>query len=100
MLSMFSFYGIPTYALGQGHAASMPTWMVALGGVQIRVHRDALEEARVLLAEVAERPLVTRRPLVDNPALNVVIVLFGLMFGAVPPTRVRSSYFLGERAAF
>ncbi|MGY4398717.1 hypothetical protein ACVWZA_003925 [Sphingomonas sp. UYAg733] len=99
MLSMFSFYDIPAYAVGQGHASAMPTWMVALGGIQIRVHSDALDEAFELLAEVAERPRAVRRRLIDDPVVNgILVVLFCvLLFMPVPPTRTGSTFFIPRR---
>ena len=94
MRSMFAFYGIPTFAVGQGHASVLPTWMVALGGVQVRVAADAAADARALLSEVAERPQAVRPYLIRNRWLNGVVVVLAWMFlfMPVPPTRTGSTY--------
>jgi len=100
MLSIFAFYDIPAYALGSGHASVAPTWMVALGGLQIRVHAEALDDARALLAEIAERPQAVRPFIIPEPILNGVIAVLscGLGLMPVPPTRTGSTFFLGDRA--
>ena len=99
MLSMFAFYGIPAYPVGFEHARTMSTLMVALGGIQIRVHASAVDEARELLAEVAERPQAVRPKLIDEPVVNGFIVTLFCLFGGapVPPTRTGSTFFLGNR---
>ena len=97
MLSMFAFYGIPAMPVGLAHSQIAPTLMVALGGIAIRVPGWAADEARELLAEVAERPQVMRPRLIDNVVLNgVIVVLFCMIGGPVPPTRTGSTFFLGK----
>ncbi len=99
MLSMFTFYDIPAYALGSGVASVIPTWMVALGGIQIRVHPESLDDARTLLTEIAQRPQAVRPWIIDEPILNGIISILacGLGLMPVPPTRTGSTYFLGDR---
>ncbi|WEJ99115.1 MAG: hypothetical protein P0Y59_19545 [Candidatus Sphingomonas phytovorans] len=97
MLSMFAFYGIPAIPIGLAHSQIAPNLMVALGGVLIRVPDYAANEARELLAEVAERPQAVRPRLIDNAILNgVAVVLFCMIGGPVPPTRTGSTFFLGK----
>jgi hypothetical protein len=98
MLSMFAFYGIPATAVGFRHTQIAPNLMVALGGVPIRVPGWAADEARELLAEVAERPQAVRPRLIDNAVMNgLIVVLFCFLTGTIPPTRAGSTYFLGSR---
>ena len=99
MLSMLTFYGIPAYALGSGHASVIPTWMVAFGGLQIRVHPEALDDARSLLAEIAQRPQAVRPLIIPEPILNGIIAVLSCFLGLmpVPPTRTGSTFFLGDR---
>ena len=99
MLSMFAFYGIPATPVGLGHVQIAPMMAVALGGILIRVPSSTAAEARQLLAEVADRPQAVRPLRIDNPVMNgIIVVLFSLLTGTVPPTRTGSTFFLGDRA--
>jgi hypothetical protein len=95
MLSMFAWYGIPAYALGSEHARIAPYLTVGLGGMPIRVHPDALEDARELLAEVAARPQAVRPRIIDNPATRLMAYAIAFFFSIPLPTRTGSTYFLG-----
>lgn len=94
MLSMFTFYGIPAFALGYGHASVAGTFVVALQGIHIRVHHAWLDEATGLLAEVAERPRAVRPPLIEQPTVNAVVVTLACLLGLapVPPSRTSAVF--------
>ena len=121
MLAMFAFYGIPAFAVGRYHAAVQPTMVTMLQGIQVRVMRDAVDEARNLLTEVAERPAVVRPYLFGSATLYrtlVAIALLGpvlaavvlgaeaaalmslpaaLLFAAAPPPRTASTLAIRRR---
>ncbi len=123
ILSMFEFYGIPAFALGRWQASIDATYLVAIQGIQIRVHPAALDEALDLLGEVAERPAAMRPYLLGSPwayplalALAFVAAVAGyaswdepgplaivavfplsLMLYAIPPTRTPSTFMLWKR---
>ena len=97
MLSMFAWYGIPAYALGNEHARVAAPMVVALQGIHVRVHAEALTEARELLAEVATRPQAVRPKLIGHPVLNaLMVILYSVFGGPVPPTRSGSTFFLAD----
>lgn len=118
MLSMFEFYGIPAFAVGQLHASVMPAWIVGLQGIQIRVPVDAIDDALELLAEVAERPAAVR-PVMVEPALYLVLLFAAvlvsglappiyapigwawlvLIMAAIPTSRTASTFMLWKRSA-
>lgn len=98
MLSMFAFYGIPAMPVGLYHSQIAPNLMVALGGILIRVPAWAADEARTLLAEVAERPQAVRPRLIDNAVMNgLILTLFCCLTGVIPPTRAGSTFFLDDK---
>ncbi len=124
MLSMFEFYGIPAFALGRLQASIDATLIVAIQGIQIRVHHLALDEALDLLGEVAERPAAVRPYLfgqawpyrliltlaaiayiyavasLDDPSPLVLLAALPLTLigSAAPPTRTSSTFMLWKRS--
>jgi hypothetical protein len=70
--------------------------LLALGGIIVRVHPAAADEARALLAEVAQRPAAIRPRLVINPVLHIMFGMLGMLLAAPPPTRATATYFLGN----
>jgi hypothetical protein len=116
ILSMFEFYGIPAYATGRWHSSISPPHITALQRIQVRVHPDALGEARELLAEVAERPGAVRPFLIGNAATGIAMFIVALLLAilipfpfslvgmtyiqllliAVPPTRTPSTFLFGN----
>ncbi|MFA5965047.1 MAG: hypothetical protein WC804_13600 [Sphingomonas sp.] len=96
MLAMFAQYNIPAHAVGFDHARAAWPMLLALGGIIIRVHPAAADEARALLGEVARRPAVIRPRFVINPMLHIVFGILAMMLAAPPPTRATATYFLGD----
>ncbi|MDH7972137.1 hypothetical protein QH494_08060 [Sphingomonas sp. AR_OL41] len=96
MLAMFTQYDIPAYAVGFDHARAAWPMLLALGGIIVRVHPAAADEARALLAEVAQRPAVIRPRFVINPVLHIAFGILAMMLAAPPPTRATATYFLGN----
>jgi hypothetical protein len=97
LLALFAQHDIATEVVGAGHISVNPLWAVALGGIIVRVHSDALEDARALLTEIARQPQAVRRRMIDDPILNGVMVVLACLLGVapVPPTRVGSTFLLG-----
>ena len=95
MLSMFAWYGVPAYASGQGHAQIWP-FIVALGGIEVRVHADSVADARALLAEVALRPPAVRPRMTHNPVTRTLGYAIALLGGFPIPSRAGSTFFLGD----
>ncbi len=96
MLAMFAQYDIPAYALGFDHARTAWPIVLALGGIIIRVHHTVANDARELLAEVAQRPAAIRPRLILNPVLHILFGVLGMLLAAPPPTRATATYFLGN----
>jgi len=98
LLGLFAQHDIPTAVVGAGHAAVNPQLMVALGGVTIRVPQELAGDARTLLAEIAERPAAMRPRLIDNVALNALMVVLACVLGVapIPPTRAAATFLLGN----
>jgi hypothetical protein len=123
MLSMFEFYGIPAFALGWWHASVNAPCLVAIQGIQVRVHHAKLDEALDLLGEVVERPAAVRPYLLGSPwsypivlvlafaaavvgyaqlddpgPLTVIAILpLSVLMIAIPPTRTPSVFLLWKR---
>lgn len=98
LLALFAQHDIATEVVGAGHISVNPIWAVALGGIIVRVRSEALDDARALLAEIARQPQAVRRRLIDNPVLNGLMVVLACFIGIapVPPTRVGSTFLLGN----
>lgn len=98
LLALFAQHDILAEVVGARHAAVNPVWMVALGGIIVRVHAEALQEARALLSEIARQPQAVRRRLIDSPVLNGLLVVLACFMGLapIPPTRVGSTFLLGD----
>lgn len=89
MLSLFEWHGIPAYAMNIETTRINTPWTLALGGIPIRVARESFEEARGLLAEVADRPEEASPPKPSEAPLRRGLMFFvGLFTGAVPPPRL------------
>jgi hypothetical protein len=97
LLALFAQHDIATEVIGARHVSVNPVWTVALGGIIVRVQIEALEDARALLAEIARQPQAVRRRLIDNPALNGLLVVLACFLGIapIPPTRVGFTFLLG-----
>lgn len=95
---LFAQHDIVTVVIGAGHAAVDPQLVVALGGIMVCVQREVLDEARALLAEIAERPQAVRPRLIENVVLNAVAVILACVtgFAPIPPTRTGSTFLLGD----
>jgi hypothetical protein len=124
MLSMFEFYGIPAFALGRWQASIDATFVVAMQGIQVRVHCLAVDDALDLLAGVAERPAAVRPYLLNRPRTYPLILLLAfaaalvgyanwddpspldvvaiwplsMLLIAIPPTRTPSTFMLWKRS--
>ncbi|MDB5675982.1 MAG: hypothetical protein JWM65_2964 [Sphingomonas bacterium] len=98
LLGLFAQHDIVTEVVGARHVAVNPVWTVALGGIIVRVQTEALEDARALLAQIARQPQAMRRRLIDNPVLNGLMVVLACFLGIapIPPTRVGSTFLLGD----
>ena len=97
LLALFAQHDIATEVVGAGHVSVNPVLTVALGGIIVRVQIEALDDARALLAEIAQQPQAVRRRMIDNPILNGLLVVLACFIGIapIPPTRVGSTFLLG-----
>jgi hypothetical protein len=86
LLSMFGHADIHVFGVGRGHASVAPGIVTALGGVQLRVHEEDLDDARAILAELD--PIPHRAPLLTGifPFDLFFFLVVGLL-GMVPPPR-------------
>ena len=85
--------GIWTVSMSQGHASVEIGLMLALGGVQIRVHSDDAEEARAILAGIGQAPY-RGRIYTDNRLIDLALTVMILVAFAVPPPARLPAVFL------
>lgn len=83
LLSLFESEDIFVLPIGLWHASVDPPLTTALGGVELRVHADDADDARLVLASL---PAVYRERL--SVALGLLLILLTLTLAlAVPPPR-------------
>lgn len=87
ILSLFEWNGIPAYGANLETVRTNAPLTLALGGIPIRVAREAAAEARAILTEAAEREQEEQspEPLSDRIAKIGFLGLLGLMAVAPPP---------------
>jgi hypothetical protein len=88
ILSLLQWHGIPAYAMNLETVRVNPPITLALGGIPIRVDRDAADEARTLLIEAEQQPDESRRATVLERAGTVVVAL---VTGATPPPKLAAT---------
>ena len=97
LLSLFEHADIYVFGVGRGHAAVDPAIATALGGVQLRVHEEDLDDARAMLAELD--PVPYRAPLLTGIfPLDLLFFLVVGLLGMAPPPRQIPTFVLGEAA--
>ena len=88
ILSLFEWNGIPAYGANLEMVRANVPFTLALGGIPIRVAREAAAEARAILTEAAEREqedAPSHEPLDDRIAKVALLGVLGLMAVAPPP---------------
>lgn len=78
LLSLFESEDIFVLSIGRGHAAADPPLATALGGVELRVHVEDGDDARLLLASLPPTPF-------RAPPLPVILLLLLLVLMSPPP---------------
>jgi len=95
LLSLFENADISVFGVGRGHASAQPGLVTALGGVQLRVHVEDLDEASALLAALDPIPYRAPLPFGFWP-LDLLLFLSLAFFGAPPPPRQIPTYAVGR----
>ncbi|NML07174.1 hypothetical protein [Sphingomonas sp. G-3-2-10] len=98
ILSLFEWNGIPAYAMNIEMARNSAPLTLALGGIPIRVAREAAAEAREILGEAADASAEAEVPRLEagERAGNFLIGLLCFLFaGAAPPPRIAASIVKG-----
>ena len=88
ILSLFEWNGIPAYGANLETVRTNAPLTLALGGIPIRVAREAADEARAILTEAAENGVEEERatePLSDRVAKVGFLGVLGLLAVAPPP---------------
>jgi hypothetical protein len=98
LISLFENEGIHVLPIGRLHAAAQPGLVTALGGTELRVHHDDLEDARALLAAIDPFPYRARLLFGFWP-LNLFFFLVVAFYGMPPPPRQIPTFVLGERVS-
>lgn len=89
ILSLFAWNGIPAYGANLETVRTNTPLTLALGGIPIRVAREAAAEARALLTEAAEREHEEApEPLSDRVAKVGLWGVLGMSAGGVPPPKL------------
>lgn len=88
LLSMFEHADIYVFGVGRGHASVDPGIVTALGGVQLRVDVEDLDDARAILAGLD--PVPCRAPLLTGifPFDLFFFLVVGLLGMAPPPRQI------------
>lgn len=98
ILSLFEWNGIPAYAMNLEIVRTNPSLTLALGGIPIRVAREAAAEARAILNEAAEAAAQEeslRETLSERVAKVGVLGVMGMM-AVAPPPRLSAEIVSGE----
>lgn len=95
LLSLFGQADIHVFGVGRGHASVNPGLTTALGGVQLRVHEEDLDDARAILADLDPMPY-RARPLTGIFPFDLFFFLVVGLLGMPPPPRQIPTYVLGE----
>jgi len=86
LLSLFESEDIFVLPIGRWHASVDPPLTTALGGVELRVHREDADDARLVLASLP--PVPFRVPLARFlPHAAWLLLLFLLLVVLAPPPR-------------
>ena len=88
ILSLFAWNDIPAYGANLETVRTNAPLTLALGGIPIRVAREAADEARTILRESEARELEEEpvaQPLGERVARVGFLGLFGMMAVAPPP---------------
>lgn len=86
ILSLFEWNGMPAYGANLETVRTSAPLTLALGGIPIRVAREAAAEARAILTEAAEREQEEKsEPLSDRVAKVGLLGVLGMMAVAPPP---------------
>ena len=89
LMSLFQWHGIPAYAQNIEMVRANSPLTLALGGIPIRVHREAVADARALLADAVADPEPPIARSVGRRTTSGLGALVGFLFaGVVPPPRV------------
>ena len=94
LLSLFESEDIFVLPIGRWHASADPPLTTALGGVELRVHHEDAQDARLVLASL---PPVYREPL--SLAFALLMILIILTVFAPPPRQVPTFVLRGAVAA-
>jgi hypothetical protein len=95
LLSLLEHANIYVLCVGRGHGAVEPGLVTALGGVQVRVHEDDLDDAQAILAALDPMPHRARLPFGLWPLDLLLFLAIGFL-GAPPPPRQIPTYVIGE----
>ena len=89
LMSLFQWHGIPAYAQNIEMVRANSPLTLALGGIPIRVHREAVADARALLADAVADPEPPIARSVGRRTTSGLGALVGFLFaGVAPPPRV------------
>src|SRR4051812_10384775 len=93
LLATLGAYGILALPRNHGHVSTVPTLMVALGGVWITVPREQVADALALMAEIDSGWHRPPPPFAPEPWLSRAVSLFlAVMTGVPPMPGARGSY--------
>lgn len=97
LLTLLRTNGIWAHTVGERHAYIEWPIVVALQGVEVRIHVEDLDLARELLSDI-ERVAFIARIFTPDRALDIVLLLLiFFLFWVPPPARVPACYFLEPR---
>lgn len=92
LLSLLANEDIHVLPIARGHASVAWGFTLALGGIEVRVHADEAEDARILLAGIDRTPF-RRGVFSDNRLIDgfvmVMLVIAGLF---APPARMPAEF--------
>jgi hypothetical protein len=98
LLSFLANQDIYVLPIARGHASVDWGFTLALGGIEVRVHADEAEDARILLAGIDRTPF-RRGVFSDNRLIDGVIMVVLVVAGLFAPPARMPAEFVAPRAA-
>ena len=91
LMSLFQWHGIPAYAQNIEMVRANSPLTLALGGIPIRVHREAAPAARELLAAAIADPEPPIARSAGRRAASGLGALVGFLFAGIAPPPLMSA---------
>lgn len=97
LLSLFEWEEIPVTPIGYQHAAVQWNFIVALGGVRLRVREQDVPAALALLAGLERAPQKSVRFFAREKLVDILLVLLSFFLILAVPVRIQADFAVARR---